>query len=343
MLQYYMKVESDNMRKKIIGLVLIFFIMIVFSPIVRAENDYSIKIDFNTKVDNKILWIVVNGTMWNEWESGTNNTFYSDDDKYEFSITYNGSDGFVPYVLYDESWNDYITTSNFCFKGCTYSVTIDNRDQKQNLELSFTTGYNLSFETNGGSELKSKFTEINTKPIKPENPIKKGFVFDGWYADEQLKEPFDFNILLTKDTTIYASWKEKVYSYEFIEGNNQKLTINDIKSFTLKIDGDYSLFQSLKVENLDLIKDEDYTITEGSTVITFTDNGIVKLNTLSKGEYEILIKYANSKEVKGKVILNSEIENPQTRDNYITYIITGIISLIGVISISFYTRRKLVK
>ena len=150
--------------------------MMVFSPIVRAENDYSIKIDFNTKVDNKILWIVVNGTMWNEWESGTNNTFYSDDDKYEFSITYNGSDGFVPYVLYDESWNDYITTSNFCLKGCTYSVTIDNRDHKQNLELSFTTGYNLSFETNGGSELKSKFTEFNTKPIKPENPIKKGFI-----------------------------------------------------------------------------------------------------------------------------------------------------------------------
>lgn len=169
---------------------------------------------------------------------------------------------------------------------------------------------------------------------------KPGYYFVKWESEDVNITNNEF-VMPEKKVAITAVFEK--YSYEFLEGNNQELTIDDIKSFSLKIDGDYSLFQSLKVGNLELIKNEDYTVTEGSTVITFTDKGIAKLNTLSKGDHEILVTYTNNKEVKGKVILNSEIENPKTGDNYTTYLITGIISLIGVISISFYTRRKLVK
>lgn len=171
---------------------------------------------------------------------------------------------------------------------------------------------------------------------------KPGYAFVKWES-EDVDNISDGQFEMPSKIVSVKAVFEKVYKYEFIEGNNAKLTVGDIKSYILKIDGDYSLFESLKLGNLDLIKDEDYEVTEGSTVITFTDKGIAKLNTLSKGEYEILVKYTNSKEVKGKVILNSKIENPKTGDNYTTYLITGIISLIGVISISFYTRRKLVK
>lgn len=204
--------------------------------------------------------------------------------------------------------------------------------------------YTITFNTNGGTKIESKMVEQNNKLVKPTDPSKENYTFGGWYVDEQLNQQFDFNTTITKDTTLYAKWREvESFTYKFINGDNQELTSGDIKSYVLKIDGDYSLFKNLKIGNLDLIKNEDYEVTEGSTVITFTDKGIAKLNTLSKGEYEILVTYTNSKEVKGKVILNSEIENPKTGDNFITYLITGIISLMGVISISFYTRRKLVK
>ena len=166
---------------------------------------------------------------------------------------------------------------------------------------------------------------------------KPGYYFVKWESEDVNITNNEF-VMPGKKVAITAVFEK--YSFEFLEGNNQELTINDIKSFALKIDGDYSLFESLKVDKLDLVKDEDYKVTEGSTIITFTENGIAKLNTLSKGEYEILVTYTNNKEVKGKVILNSEIENPKTGDNYTIYLIAGIISLIGI---AVYARKESAK
>ena len=205
--------------------------------------------------------------------------------------------------------------------------------------------YKVSFDKNGGTGSMNDITGLTGTYTLPENKFAApdGKKFKGWSLsnDGGIITKLDID----EDKIVYAIWENipDDYSYEFKKGNNQKLIINNINSYTFTIDGDYSLFENVKIGNLDLIKDEDYEVTEGSTVITFTDKGIAKLNNLSKGEYEILVKYTNSKEVKGKVILNSEIENPKTGDNYTTYIITGILSLIGLIGISFYTRKKLVK
>ena len=207
----------------------------------------------------------------------------------------------------------------------------------------------VSFDTNGGNNIISQEVIFGEFATAPTAPTKTGYTFEAWYEDEELKTEFDFETHITKDVTLYAKWEDKTYTYEFINGNNQELTIDDIKSFVLKVDGDYSLFESITIGKLDLIKNEDYTVTEGSTVITFTDKGIAKLNTLSKGDHEILVTYTNNKEVKGKLTIKQivtpepEIENPQTGDKYTTYLITGIISLISIIGISFYTREKLVR
>lgn len=124
------------------------------------------------------------------------------------------------------------------------------------------------------------------------------------------------------------------YDYKFIKGDNQKLVIDNFNEYTFTINGDYSLFESLKIGGQYLIIDEDYTVTEGSTIITFTKKGIAKLNNLSKGEYEILVNYSNGKEVKGKLIMNqsidSELDNPETGDNFSLYLGICIISVLGL-------------
>ena len=46
----------------------------------------------------------------------------------------------------------------------------------------------ISFETNGGTEIESMVVDDDFE--MPANPTRNGFVFDGWYTDKELTEPF---------------------------------------------------------------------------------------------------------------------------------------------------------
>lgn len=126
--------------------------------------------------------------------------------------------------------------------------------------------------------------------------------------------------------------QEKIkYTYEFIE--------KEITNYKLVIDGNHNLFKELIIDNLELIKDTDYIVTERSTNITFTEQGIEKLNTLQPGEYKVIIKYLNNKEVQGTIIINNNIDNPETGDKINSYIIIGVVSLVGLIIVLYYTKK----
>ncbi len=40
----------------------------------------------------------------------------------------------------------------------------------------------------------------------PEEPTRSGYLFEGWYADSEFKEMFDFSTAIAEDTTVYANW-----------------------------------------------------------------------------------------------------------------------------------------
>jgi uncharacterized repeat protein (TIGR02543 family) len=97
----------------------------------------------------------------------------------------------------------------------TASATIENDTLKVELNGSTLTflkkvNYTVKYDTDDGSAIADAVV-INGKPaIKPDDPVKNGFVFIGWYADSAFKTPFDFDATLIKaDTTIYARWAEK--------------------------------------------------------------------------------------------------------------------------------------
>ena len=70
--------------------------------------------------------------------------------------------------------------------------------------------YTVTFDTNGGSAIASAEVDEGGKVTRPTDPTYDGYVFDGWYADEDLTTPFDFeNTTVTSDITIYAKWTEK--------------------------------------------------------------------------------------------------------------------------------------
>lgn len=66
--------------------------------------------------------------------------------------------------------------------------------------------YQLSFETNGGTTISSRIYFHYEEIQMPTSPTKDGFVFDGWYYDEQFTQKCQFPIKLTENTTIFAKW-----------------------------------------------------------------------------------------------------------------------------------------
>lgn len=47
----------------------------------------------------------------------------------------------------------------------------------------------------------------------PEEPVREGYVFDGWFADAQGENKFSFNARYDSDVAIYAAWR-KVFVFE---------------------------------------------------------------------------------------------------------------------------------
>ena len=44
--------------------------------------------------------------------------------------------------------------------------------------------------------------------VKPLNPIRAGYVFDGWYTDTSYQTAFDFSTIAVADATVCAKWIE---------------------------------------------------------------------------------------------------------------------------------------
>lgn len=65
--------------------------------------------------------------------------------------------------------------------------------------------YTLTFDTDGGSAVDSKTGEEGTVLTAPADPVKEGYIFDGWFADEACTQPYSFTSL-TADATVYAGW-----------------------------------------------------------------------------------------------------------------------------------------
>jgi len=65
----------------------------------------------------------------------------------------------------------------------------------------------LTFETNGGDALTAVSASAGTKiDLSKYVPVRKGYSFTGWYADETLTSAVA-SVALTKNATVYAGWK----------------------------------------------------------------------------------------------------------------------------------------
>jgi chitinase len=68
--------------------------------------------------------------------------------------------------------------------------------------------YSISFESNGGSPIDDITQDYNTEVTSPEEPFMQGYLFDGWYLDENLNNLYIFSLMPAEDITLYAKWLE---------------------------------------------------------------------------------------------------------------------------------------
>ncbi|MBF5003154.1 IPTL-CTERM sorting domain-containing protein [Diaphorobacter caeni] len=67
--------------------------------------------------------------------------------------------------------------------------------------------YTVSFDTTGGTAVPSQELGPDGRATRPAvDPVRSGFVFDGWYSDAPTTQVHDFGALVNADATVHAKW-----------------------------------------------------------------------------------------------------------------------------------------
>lgn len=174
--------------------------------------------------------------------------------------------------------------------------------------------YTVTFDSKGGTEVTNQTVRKNETAIEPENPIKEGYTFLGWYTDEESNIKYDFNTKVEKDITLIAKWeanKEKITKIDII-ANEKELTINDEISLDLKVIAGAKELEADKLEIDWSSSDEEIaTVTQkgkvkalkaGTVTITVTIDGV-------KSEIELTVKAKEEQKEEDKKPTNNNNTN----------------------------------
>ncbi len=98
-----------------------------------------------------------------------------------------------------------------------------NQDEKQS--------YTITFDTQGGSEVKQLVLKEGETLTLPSNPTKEGSVFDGWYLDSSYTQAFDSTKRIDSNMVLYAKWKildegQSIISSNYFDISGLVLTMN---------------------------------------------------------------------------------------------------------------------
>ena len=67
--------------------------------------------------------------------------------------------------------------------------------------------YTVSFDLGDGGEKQTQAVEYGAKIVRPENPVKEGSAFLGWFTEAENGEQFNFEDgVVTSDLTLFAHW-----------------------------------------------------------------------------------------------------------------------------------------
>lgn len=136
--------------------------------------------------------------------------------------------------------------------------------------------YEITFNSNGGSEVSSVKVKENDKIPEPDDPIKEGYIFAGWYYNEEL---YDFDMPVKSNMTLDAEWEEG----EAVEVEGVQLNARELK---LAPGGNAVLVATLLPENAKKVK--LIWSSSDESIATVDENGNIK--TLKEGTVTITVR-----------------------------------------------------
>ena len=81
--------------------------------------------------------------------------------------------------------------------------------------INITTRFDLTFNSNLGSDVASVSEMANSSITRPADPTRSGYSFVNWHSDVELNNVFDFSSGISSNTIIYAKWQGLPYTVTF--------------------------------------------------------------------------------------------------------------------------------
>ncbi len=88
-------------------------------------------------------------------------------------------------------------------------IGCSNREEDQKPPITEDEKVEVTFDSQGGTSIKSVEISKGSKVSKPTDPTKEGFAFGGWFTNKECTgAPFDFSKDVVEALTLYAKWTE---------------------------------------------------------------------------------------------------------------------------------------
>ena len=75
--------------------------------------------------------------------------------------------------------------------------------------------YLITFSSDGGTRIDDVLVEENRSFLEPNQPVKEGYTFNGWYSDSLLNNTYNFTFPVAGDINLYAAWTVNQYTMIF--------------------------------------------------------------------------------------------------------------------------------
>lgn len=189
--------------------------------------------------------------------------------------------------------------------------------------------YTVNFDTKGGTSVESQSVKKNGVATEPENPIKEGYIFLGWYLSEESTTKYDFGTKVTEDITLIAKWgvaeeENKVTEITITSGKTE-ITVNEELSLSAKVmAGDEELEETEliwtssdeKIATVDK-NGKVKALKAGKVTITVSANGVTSKIEITVKE-ETTKTNANTSSSSTKNTTNNNNTNSNTTNNNTT-------------------------